>query len=120
MLCLGDRVDDRAEAAGGKDGAAEVQAAPLRFARVGGDDLARGGGERDGDRQVDEEDRPPVGELGEDATEQDADRGAGAADGAPGGERLRALLPVEGGGDDRKRGGREHGRAESLPGTGRE
>ena len=48
------------------------------------------------DGQVDEEDRAPVDELGQHAAEQDADRGAGAADRAPDAERLGALGAVEG------------------------
>ena len=117
---LGDRVDDRGQAAGGERGAAEVEAAPARLLGVGRHDLAGAVGERGGDGQVDEEDQPPVDELGEHAAEEDAERGAGAADGAPGGERLRAGRPVEGAGDDRERGGREHRGAEALAGAGGE
>ena len=63
------------------------------FSRVGRHDLPGGDGERGRDGQVDEEDHPPVGELGEHAADEDADRGARAADRTPGGERLRAREP---------------------------
>ena len=43
---LGDRVDDRGEAAGGEHGAAEVEATPARLLRVGGHDPAGADGER--------------------------------------------------------------------------
>ena len=73
-----------------------------------------------GDGQVDVEDRPPVGELGEDAADEDADRRARSADRAPGGERLRALRAVEGGGDDRERRRGEDRGAEPLARAGGE
>ena len=71
--------------------AAEVEAAPARPCGVGGDDVHGAGGQHGADGQVDEEDRPPVDELGERAAQQDADGGAGAADGAPDAERLGSL-----------------------------
>ena len=89
---LGDRVDDRGEARRREGCACEVEAAPARLLRVGRDDLQRGDEQRRGDGEVDVEDHPPVGELGEDAADEDADRRAGAADCAPGGERLRRGL----------------------------
>ena len=72
-------------------------------------------GERDRDREVDEEDHPPVGELGQQPAGEDADRCACAADCAPGGERLRLRLAVEAGRDDRERRRGEHRGAEALP-----
>ena len=120
LVGLGDRVDDRGHAAGGERGTADVEPTPARLLRVGGHDLAGADGERDRDRQVDEEDQPPVGDLGEDAAEEDAERGAGATDRAPGGERLRAGLAMEGAGDDREGGRGEHRRAEALAGAGGE
>ena len=88
---LGDPVDDRGEAGGGEGCACEVEAAPARLLRVSRDDLQRGDEQDCGDGEVDVEDRPPVGELGEDAADEDADRRARSADCTPGGERLRAL-----------------------------
>ena len=89
-VCLGDPVDDRGEA-GGREGCAwEVEAAPARLLGVGRDDLQGGDEQRCGDGEVDVEDRPPVGELGEDAADEDADRRARSADCAPSGERLPA------------------------------
>ena len=120
LLGLGDRVDDRGHAAGGEDRAAEVEPTPARLLGVGGNDLAGAEGERDGDRQVDEEDQPPVSDLGEHAAEEDAERGAGATDGTPGGERLRASRAVEDAGDDRERGRGEHRGAEALARAGGE
>ena len=66
------------------------------------------------DRQIDVEDHPPVGELGEETADEDADRGARASDCSPGGERLRPLVPVERRHDDRKRCRREHCCTEAL------
>jgi hypothetical protein len=60
---LRDRVDDRTEARGDEDRAAEVEAAPLRLVRVGRNHPEGGRGERDCDRKVDVEDHPPVGEF---------------------------------------------------------
>ena len=87
---LRDPVDDRGEAGRRERCACEVEAAPARLLRVGRDDLQGGDEQRCGDGEVDVEDRPPVGELGEDAADEDADRRAGSADCAPGGERLPA------------------------------
>ena len=83
----------RAEARGREHCAAQVESAPPRLGGVGRDDLQGGDGERDGDGEVDEEDHPPVGELGEEAADENADRGAGTADCAPGSERLRLRGP---------------------------
>ena len=92
------------------------RSSPLQrgFCGVGRDDLQCGDRECRGDGEVDVEDHPPVGELGQDAADEDADRSACAADCAPGGERLRPLGALEGGHDDRERCGREHRCAETL------
>src|SRR5581483_2941250 len=110
----------RRRAAGGERGAADVEAAPARLLLVGGDGPAGAVGERGGDGQVDEEDQPPVDELGEQAAEEDAECGAGAADGTPGGERLRARRAVEVAGDEREGGGRQQRGADALAGAGGE
>ena len=81
---------------------------------VGGDDLQCGDRECGCDGEVDVEDHPPVGELGQDAADEDADRSTCAADGSPGGERLRPLVALEGGHDDRERCRGEHRGAEAL------
>jgi hypothetical protein len=60
-------------------GAAEVETLPARLLGVGRDDLQCGDHECGCDWEVDVEDHPPVGELGEEADE-DADRSTGAAD----------------------------------------
>ena len=119
-LTLGDREDDGAEARRGEHGSAEVEPAPARLLRIGGHDLHCGDRECRCDRQIDVEDHPPVAELGEDAADEDADRGARASDCSPGGERLRPLVPVERRHDDRERGGREHRGTEALARAGRE
>ena len=119
-LGLSEGVDERAEAGGGQQGAAQIEAAPLRPLRVGGQEVQGAGGEHQADGEVDEEDRAPVDELGQHAAEQDADGGARAADRAPDAERLGALGAVEGGGDDRQRGRGEHRGAEALAGAGGE
>ena len=77
-------------------------------------------GDADADGQVDEEDGAPVDELGERPAQQDADGGAGAADGAPDAERLRAVGTLEGGRDDRQRGRRQHRCPQTLSGAGGE
>ncbi len=71
--------------------------------RVGRDDLPRSQEQRNGDREIDVEDRAPVSQLGQHAAEEDADRGAGPADSAPGAKRPGALLALERGRDDRER-----------------
>ncbi len=120
VRALGDRVDDRAEARRCEGRAPQIQSAPPRLFGVGRDHLDRGDRERDGDREIDEEDHPPVGELREQTTSEDADRRARAADCTPGGERLCLCESVEAGRDDRQRCRREHRRAEALTGTRRE
>ena len=70
---------------------------------------------RDPDRDVDEEDPLPREEVGEDPAEEDARRGADAADRAPGTERDVALAALrEHRDEDRQRRRREHGGAETL------
>ena len=117
LVGLGDRVDERGEAVGGERGAAEVEAAPARLLASAGTTLQGGEREHGGDGQVDEEDQPPVDELGQHAADEDAERGAGTADRTPGGERLRRGRPVEAAGDDRERGRGEHRGAEALAGA---
>ena len=111
---LRDREDDRGETRGCEHGAAEVEALPARLLGVGRDDLDCGDRECGCDGEVDVEDHPPVGELGQDAADQHADRSTCAADGSPGGERLRPLVALEGGHDDRQRSRGEHRGAEAL------
>ena len=117
---LGDREDDRAETRRCEHSAAKVETLPARLLGVGRDDLQCGDRECCCDGEVDVEDHPPVGELGQDAADEDADRSTCAADGSPGGERLRALLAVERGHDDRERCRGEHRGAETLARAGRE
>jgi hypothetical protein len=114
---LGEGVDERAEARRGDEGAAEVEAAPPRARDVRRNHLDGGGRDTDAHGEVDEEDGPPVDDLGQRAAQQHADGGAGAADGSPHAERLRAVRPAERGGDDRQGGRRQHGRAETLGGA---
>ena len=99
---LRDSVDDCGEAGGRQRCTCEVEATPTRLLAVGRDDLPRGDEKRRGDGEVDVEDCPPVGELGENAADEDADRRARSADCAPSCERLRASCSVECGRDDRE------------------
>jgi hypothetical protein len=82
------------------------------YARIGRHDVSPDQRDASSDRQVDEEDRAPVGNLGEDAAEQDADGGAGAADCVLVAERSRPLRAPEARRDDRQRCWRQHRRAE--------
>ena len=111
---LRDREDDRAEARRCEHSAPEVETPPARLRGVGGDDLQCGDRECCGDGEVDVEDHPPVGELGQHAADEDADRSTCAADGSPRGERLRTLAALERGHDDRERCRGEHRGAEPL------
>ena len=104
LVCLGDRVDERGDAGGAKQGAGYVEATPARLGFVTRDDFQGGDCEPDRDRDVDVEDEAPVADLGEDAADEDADRRAGAADRTPGCERLRPLLALERIRDDREGG----------------
>ena len=117
---LRDGVDERRQAGSGDHGAAEIEAAPLGSSDVGGHDLHRCDGDADADGQVDEEDGSPVDELSERPAQQDADGGAGAADGTPDAERLRAVGALEGGRDDRQRGRGQHRCPQTLSGAGGE
>jgi hypothetical protein len=119
-LALADREHDGAEARGRERGSPEVEPAPAWRLRVGRHDPHHGDGERRCDRQVDVEDHAPVAELGEQAADEHADRGAGTSDRSPGGERLRAPGALEGRHDDRERGRREERRTEALSCAGRE
>ncbi len=113
-LTLGDREDDGAEARCREHGSAEVEPTPARLLRIGGHDLQGGDRECRCDRQIDVEDHPPVGELGEETADEHADCGARASDCSPGGERFRPLVPVERRHDDRKRCRREQCCTETL------
>ena len=93
---------------------AEVEPLPARLLSVGRDDLQCGDRECGCDREIDVEDRPPVAELGQDTADEHTDRGAGTSDCAPGGKRLRPLVALEGGHDDRERCRGEHRGAEAL------
>ena len=117
---LGDPVDDRGEARCGESRACEVETTPARLLRISRNDLQRGKQQDRRDGEVDVEDRPPVGELGEDAADEDADRRARAADRTPRRERLRPPRALVGGGDDRQcRRGEDRG-AEPLACAGSE
>ena len=87
---------------------------------VGGHDLHRCHGDADADGHVDEEDGSPVDEFSERPAQQDADRGAGAANGSPDAERLRAVGTLEGGRDDGQRGRGQHRCPQTLSGAGSE
>jgi hypothetical protein len=100
--------------------AAQIEAAPLRPDRVGGQELDGGSAQKHADGQIDEEDRAPVDELGQHAAEEYAAGGAGAADRAPDAERLGTLGALEGGRDDRQRGRGKHRGTEALTGPGGE
>ena len=112
---LGEREDDRPEAGRGERGAAKVESAPARVGCVGSDEPPRGNREAETDGDVDQEDRLPADELGQRSAQQDSDRGAGPADGAPGGKSVstRGAL-AEGAHQDGESGRREHRRPESL------
>ena len=76
------------------------------------------GGDADG--HVDEEDPLPREQLGQHAAQQQAERGAARGDRAPDAERLRAVgALLEGGRDDRQRGGGDQRGAEALQRRGR-
>src|SRR5207237_9931616 len=78
-------------------------------------------GDDQSDRKVDDEDRAPVDELREHTTDENADRGARAADSTPDAEGACALRAgTEARRDDRERGGGEEGRTETLTGAGGE
>jgi hypothetical protein len=66
------------------------------------------------DRQVDEEDRPPVDQLGQQPSKEHADRGPGAADSTPNPQRPCALAALELRGDDRQGRRRQKRRSQSL------
>ncbi len=111
---LRDREHDRGETRRREDSAAEVEPAPARLPSVGRDDLQCGDRESSCDGEIDVEDHAPVGELGEDTTDEHTDRSAGAADCSPGGESLCPLVALEGGHDDRESRRGEHCCPETL------
>ena len=111
---LRDRVDERGSPA-------VTSTAPGKsndFTRASRLSVSRNGASDEGrhaDRDVDEEDPLPAQRVGEDAAEQDARRGAEAADRAPDAERDVALAPFgERRREDRQRRGRDDRRAEPL------
>ena len=65
LVRLRDRVDECAEARGGEERAGQVEAPPARLAGVAGMTLSAVTASASGDREVDVEDQPPVGHLGE-------------------------------------------------------
>ena len=106
------------EAGGAQERAGQVEPAPLRRAGVRGDHPAGGDGKGDADREVDEEDRLPAEQLGQDSAEQHADSRAGATDGAPGSQRVGARRALrEGAHQDRQGRGRQQRGAEPLAGA---
>jgi len=69
----------------------------------------------DADRHVDEEDPLPAQQVGQHASQQQAERAAASGDRAPHAQRLGAVLALgEGRGDDRQRGGGDERAAEAL------
>ena len=73
---------------------------------------------RDADRHVDEEEPAPGDQVGQHATEQQAEGGAAGGDRAPDAQRPGALGGVlEGGDDDRQRGRGDERAAEALEPT---
>ena len=75
---------------------------------------AAGEQDRGAERQVDEEDEAPVGELDQGAAEGRADRRRGRRGGAPEADPGGAPLDREAVEDDRQRGRRDHRRADPL------
>ena len=117
-LGVREAVDEREQAGRGGDRARDVEARAVRR-----DDVVqqreRGDRGRDREQQVHVEAPAPGGVLGEQAAEQQADRGAAAGDRAEDAERLGALGRVgEGGGQQAERGGREQRAEDALGGAG--
>ena len=75
---------------------------------------AAGEQDRGAERQVDEEDEAPVGELDQRPAERRPDRGGRGRGGAPEADPGRAPLDREAVEDDRQRGRRDQRRADSL------
>src|SRR6185437_6131258 len=99
----------------------DIDAPPLWRAPVSRHRRDDARGHEQPDRKVDDEDRAPVDELREHATDENADCGAGATDGTPYAKGARALgAGTEGRRDDRERGGGEERRTETLTGAGGE
>lgn len=73
-----------------------------------------------GQRQIDQEDRPPVHILGEQAAQYGAGRGRGAADAAPDAERHAPVPALIRGHQQRGGGGEHRRRARPLHGAGRD
>ena len=117
---LSDPVDDCGEAGRRQRGTCEVEAPPARLLSVGRDDLQGGDEQCRGDGEVDVEDRSPVGELSENAADEDADRRAGSTDCAPSCEHLPASCSVKRRGDDGERRRREERGTEALACAGNE
>ena len=94
----------------------EPAAQPLGLVQV----EERADHQHDADRHVDEQHPPPAEVLGQDAAEQQPERGAGAGHRGVDGERPGALLALlELGGDQRQRGRRGDRAAEALDRPGR-
>ncbi len=115
VLRLDDRVHQHDQAPGDRHRAGQVERPMLDVGPRLGDEAQCGEQRHHAHRHVDEEDPLPGGQLGERATQDQADRATAGGDRAPHSERLGALtLLGERGRDDRQRGGREQRRAEAL------
>ena len=108
------REDERKETSGQEHEAEQVEAAMLLVARLVQVGERAEDAER-ADRQVDEEDPPPAGVLGEEAADERADRDGEPDRRAPDPERGAALAPVELLREDRER-DREHRPRRRCPG----
>ena len=117
---LGDGVDEQGEPARHQHGAGCVERLDARVTALLQQDR-REDEARHADRDVDEEDPGPAEHGREHAAEQDARRGAEAADRAPHAERDVPLAALgEGHRQDRERRRRDHRRAEALNGARRD
>ena len=117
---LGEPVDEGEQATGHGHRAGQVVAVVGRGPALG-DVAERRHGGHDGDRHVDQQGPAPRGELGQEATEDEADGGAAAGDAAVDGEGACPLLGLrEGHGEQRERGRRHDGGEGTLQGAGPE
>ena len=102
------RQPERQHRGAGQVGQAAVADRPLGEATAAGED------DRQPERQVDEEDEPPVRELDQGAAEGRPDRRRGRRGRAPEADAGRAPLDREAVEDDRQRGRGDHRRADPL------
>ena len=118
VVRVDDRVDEQGQARGDRYGSRSVEVLHVGRGVALGHEHEDERHREEPDGHVEQEDPLPADRVGDHATDDQPERGARRADGAPDAESLVALGSfAERGHDDRERRGCHHGSADALQGT---